>query len=101
MKVYWFAMERAPQTMLEAKMACQRCASDNQKTFNSEIAIHFPGVADLAKPHVFGQPQLTVCLECGFANFTVNEVGLSKLAGKSRDVAQTQPRGYPDVSCNA
>ena len=60
-------------------MACKRCASDNHKAFNGEIAIHFPGRKGLDKPIVWVFPQLGVCLECGFTEFIVPERELSVL----------------------
>ena len=60
-------------------MACRRCSSTNQKIFNTEIAVHFPGLAGLDKPIVWTFPQLLVCLQCGFAEFTVPERELSVL----------------------
>ena len=54
-------------------MACKRCASDRQGSFNGEIAIHFPGLEGLDKPIVWVFPKLVVCLHCGFAEFAVPE----------------------------
>jgi hypothetical protein len=47
-------------------MACKKCLSGNFKTFNGEIAIHFPGLEGLSKPIVWVFPTVLVCLECGF-----------------------------------
>jgi hypothetical protein len=52
-------------------MACQKCFSENQSTFNSEVGIHFPGLEGLSKSIVFVYPKLAVCLKCGFTEFTV------------------------------
>lgn len=54
-------------------MACKRCASDRQGSFNGEIAIHSPGLEGLDKPIVWVFPKLVVCLHCGFAEFAVPE----------------------------
>ena len=48
--------------------------------FSGEIAIHFRGIAGLDKPIVWVFPQLQVCLNCGFAEFTVPGEELSVLA---------------------
>jgi hypothetical protein len=64
----------------EAIMACKRCTSDNQRIFNGEVAIHFPGLKGLDEPIVWSFPKLAVCLECGFTEFTVPERELSVLA---------------------
>jgi len=54
-------------------MICKGCVSNRQSLFNGEIAIHFPGLKGLNKPIVWVFPKLSVCLECGFTEFTVPE----------------------------
>jgi hypothetical protein len=54
-------------------MACQKCSSENQSTFNGEVAIHFSGLKGLDQPIVWVFPKLAVCLECGFTEFVVPE----------------------------
>jgi len=54
-------------------MSCKSCQSQNKREFNSEIAIHFPGLKGLDKPIVWVYPKLALCLDCGFAGFTVPE----------------------------
>ena len=61
-------------------MICKHCASENLKSFNGEVAIHFPGLAGLEEPIVWVFPKLSVCLECGFTELTVPERELSVLA---------------------
>ena len=53
--------------------ACRSCHSNNQGAFNGEVAIHFPGLEGLNKPIVWVFPKLTVCLDCGFTEFSVPE----------------------------
>jgi len=60
-------------------MTCKRCRSDSHSVFNSETAIHFPGLKGLDKPIVWVFPKLAVCLECGFTEFTIPERELSVL----------------------
>jgi hypothetical protein len=60
-------------------MVCKRCASENQSTFNGEVAIHFPGPKGLDKPIVWLFPKLVVCLDCGFTEFSVPEAELRRL----------------------
>lgn len=52
---------------------CTSCQSERQRTFTSEIAIHFPGLAGLNKPIVWVFPRISVCLDCGLARFVVPE----------------------------
>lgn len=60
-------------------MSCYVCNSEVQKEFPSEIAIHFPGKANLNVPHVFVFPSLLVCLGCGFAEFSIPKDDLRRL----------------------
>jgi hypothetical protein len=61
-------------------MPCKACQSDDQRTFNGEIAIHFPGLKGLDKPIVWAFPKLVVCLDCGFTEFSVPEAELRLLS---------------------
>lgn len=44
-------------------MPCKSCLSEDGRTFNAEIAIHFPRPEDLKKPMVWVFPKLLVCFE--------------------------------------
>ncbi len=66
-------------------MSCRRCASDNQGEFGAEMSVVHRELKDVAKPPVLVYAQLLVCLDCGFAEFTVAEEELQLLAG-SQDV---------------
>jgi hypothetical protein len=61
-------------------MACRLCASENQAEFGAEINIHFPGLKGMDKPAVWTFPKLTICLDCGYADFTIAENELRHLA---------------------
>ena len=58
---------------------CQSCQSENDKTFTGEIAIHFPGLAGLKRPIVWVFPTISVCLDCGRAEFAVPQRELEVL----------------------
>ena len=60
-------------------MRCKGCGTDCPKLFNAEMGIHFPGREGLTKPLVLVFPQVLVCLNCGFAEFTVPETQLRVL----------------------
>ena len=60
-------------------MACKACSSKKQDVFGSEIAIHFPATQGLTKPALMEFPQLIICMDCGFSEFTVSEEGLKHL----------------------
>ena len=61
-------------------MPCRTCQSEKQRSYDSEIAIHFPGLKNLSKPAVFVFPRLLVCLDCGFTEFVVADAELEALA---------------------
>ena len=69
-------------------MPCKSCQSDNDRFFNGEIAIHFPGLKGLNMPIVWVFPELRVCLECGIATFQVPESELQVLAQRAPAVVQ-------------
>jgi hypothetical protein len=69
----------------EVKMACKSCKLENQYNFNSEIAIHFPGLKGLDKPAVLVFPPVTICLRCGYAEFAVHGEPLEQLRNNSTD----------------
>jgi hypothetical protein len=52
---------------------CKSCHSDNLSAFNGEVAIHFLGLEGLKKSIVFVFPKVLICLNCGFAEFSVPE----------------------------
>jgi hypothetical protein len=84
-------------------MACKRCASENQSTFNGEVAIHFPGLKGLDKPIVWAFPKLAVCLECGFTEFIVPERELDvivKGTAVEGAVVFDEKRPWEMVSCS-
>jgi len=67
-------------------MACRVCKSNSSKTFNGEVAIHFPGLAGLDRPIVWVFPKMSVCLQCGLTEFVVPEREMKVLSeGKPVD----------------
>jgi hypothetical protein len=60
-------------------MPCHSCQSNNQRTYEGEICIHFSGFKGLNKPLVWVFPKVLVCLKCGFAEFPVPETELRTL----------------------
>ena len=60
-------------------MFCKSCQSENERNFNGGIGMHFPGLEGLDKPIVWVFPKVLVCLDCGFAEFTVPEKELRVL----------------------
>jgi len=60
-------------------MTCS-CRSARRE-FKAEVCIHFSGIENLDKPAVFVFPSLSVCPECGAAEFVIGEIELRKLRG--------------------
>jgi len=58
---------------------CRLCQSVNRE-FTAEVNIHFPGMKGLNKPSVMVFPRLSVCLDCGVAQFDVPDAELLRLA---------------------
>jgi len=61
-------------------MRCTSCGSENQRRFNGEIAIHFPGLRNLQKLPVLVFPEIVLCLNCGVALFVVSAADLHQIA---------------------
>ena len=60
-------------------VACPSCSSKNQRKFNGELALHFPGLQGLDKPIVWAFPQILICLDCGFAVFALEDEPLKEV----------------------
>ncbi len=68
-------------------MLCKSCGSPDQHSFPAELCIHFPGFENLNRPAVFAFPQLVVCMDCGFSQFSLPEADLRRLAEDAADKA--------------
>ena len=66
-------------------MSCPECASSNQSEFPTEMMIHLLGLKNVDNPGVWVFPKLLVCLDCGFARFTVQRPELALLAAGTQD----------------
>ena len=60
-------------------MPCELCGSENLHKFGGETAIHFLGHKNLDKPHVYVCSETGVCLDCGAAQFAIQETELRLL----------------------
>lgn len=61
-------------------MTCRSCGSEKLGNFTSEICIHFPGLRNVDMPGVFVFPGITICLNCGMAQFVIPTAELHLLA---------------------
>lgn len=64
-------------------MFCSACGSDKKARFTAEIAVHIPGLNNLDRPHILLFPELSVCMNCGNAEFTVSEKQLRLLVKRN------------------
>lgn len=61
---------------------CPSCESTNRREFTAEINIHFPGMKGLDIPTVWLFPTISVCMNCGTAQFTTPETKRKELANR-------------------
>jgi hypothetical protein len=61
-------------------MSCLSCRSARMAELTAEMIVHFSGLENLDKAGVWVFPKLTVCLECGFSQFTISETELESIA---------------------
>ena len=59
-------------------MSCT-CGEEYKALYISEVCVHPPVAKDLSKPAVMLFPEVTICLKCGFASFSVPKEELRKL----------------------
>jgi hypothetical protein len=61
-------------------MSCPSCSSSNQADFSSEIMMHLSEKKNVGNPGVLVFAKILVCLDCGFAQWTVPPSELVPLA---------------------
>jgi len=69
-------------------MPC-KCGSINQRNFIGEMGVRSPGLKGLKKPIVLIFPELTICLDCGRAEFVVPKAELDILSAGEAAAAAT------------
>ena len=74
-RAFCWAAERA-----SVHMGCKKCSSDRQSKFSTEMSFYFSGWAGIDKEPVSAWPEVLICFNCGFAEFTVADRELSALA---------------------
>jgi len=68
---------------------CRSCGANPEvRTLNAEIAIHFSGLDALNKPIVWVFPKIVVCLDCGFAEFSVPDEQRKMLRERESRIAR-------------
>jgi hypothetical protein len=73
-------------------MTCDACHSDNQRTFDSEISIHSPGLA-VADGSMTVRLEWTICMDCGRAVLGVPNAQLDLLVDSaSKELQEVEGR---------
>jgi hypothetical protein len=67
-------------------MTCARCSSEDLSQFGAEVNFHFPGHEGLTEPTVWVFPQVVVCFDCGYADFSIPGSELQRLADGCRRI---------------
>jgi hypothetical protein len=70
-------------------MYCGSCHSGNQAEFTAEMIIHFSGLRYIDNPGVWAFPSVSICLDCGIAQFTLPETELRLLREPSGVMRKT------------
>ncbi len=71
---------------MSLSITCPSCSSNNKRTLNGEIALHFGGgLRGLEKPIVWSFPKVLVCLDCGLAEFVLEDAPLKSLRENDTD----------------
>jgi hypothetical protein len=71
-----------------SKISCRLSQSDNQSSFTAEIALRFCGLKGLGKPIVWVFPDVSVCLNCGTAEFKIPERSFRSFERVLRSIRQ-------------
>ena len=59
-------------------MECKSCGG-RQEQFGTELCIHFSGIKNLNKPHVYESLNLLICMKCGISYLEVSNDSLRQL----------------------
>jgi hypothetical protein len=61
-------------------MSCPKCLLGHQEKFSAEMLVHLHGIKNLDNSGILLFPKLSVCLDCGYVEFTVPKTELALLA---------------------
>jgi hypothetical protein len=65
-------------------VTCTSCGAVSVEEFESEITVHSPRLKNIDKPPVLVFGKLLVCLNCGKAQFDLQQPQLKQLSADSR-----------------
>jgi hypothetical protein len=78
-------------------MHCTLCQSANLAEFTSEMMIHFSGLQNIDHPGIPAFLKVSVCLNCGSAQFAVPANDLALLASRAA-TGDRRPTGRSEGS---
>lgn len=61
-------------------MGCNKCASENQRTFKCECVLNFHEFENLDRGPVYLSENMLVCLDCGHSEIVIPKKELDRLA---------------------
>jgi hypothetical protein len=64
---------------LEICMACKGCASANLQRLKGELSASFPDLKRANLPPIYICQEVTVCLDCGYAELVIPTAELERL----------------------
>jgi hypothetical protein len=70
-------------------MPCKSCGSVNESKFKAEMVVHHSGRENIQEPGVWVFPELTICSDCGVAQFLVPETELHLLTKKGAEATKS------------
>jgi hypothetical protein len=74
-------------------MSCNKCASENERTFKSEMVLNFHEIENLSREPVYVCEDIVVCLNCGHAEITIPQSGLDRLTASPAKQSKAASRG--------
>jgi len=75
-----FRADRSSAAVIDEGRVCPSCGSSRSLELLGEICMHFPGgLESLNMPLIWAYPKVVVCLDCGFAEFTMRESELKPI----------------------
>jgi hypothetical protein len=60
-------------------MACKMCASANLQGMKGELSASFPDLHRATVPPIYVCQEVTICLDCGFAELVIPATELERL----------------------
>ena len=60
-------------------MSCKKCASTNQRSFNSEMTIAFRELENVNQAPIYFSQDMAVCLDCGHLELNLPPAKLEQL----------------------